>query len=116
MAEVRDATPLTNAAGEVIGFPTVERLLLTACIDGLRRARAQWAARGWTTTGSSCTRGRRSSCRCPSWRPLPVGRAADGRRRLDEIVLLGRMQGARGAPRDVALRFSNTPGTGVGLR
>ena len=40
MAEVRDATPLTNAAGEVIGFPTVERLL-TACIDSLRRARAQ---------------------------------------------------------------------------
>ena len=82
MAEVRDATPLTNAAGEVIGFPTVERLL-TACIDSLRRARA-------------------SAGRRPAARPQPdlpvrvavdravagaagdaraVGRAADGRRR-----------------------------------
>ena len=70
MAEVRDATPLRDAAGEVIGFPTVERLL-TACLDSLRRAQARRSvgAGGSTTTGSSCTPGRRSSCRCRSWRP-----------------------------------------------
>ena len=44
MAEVRDVTPLLDAAGEVVGFPTVERLL-TACLDGLRRAQARRRAR-----------------------------------------------------------------------
>ena len=36
---------------------------------------------------------------------------------VDQIVLLGRLQEEPGVePRDVALRFSNSPGTGVGLR
>jgi acetyl-CoA carboxylase carboxyltransferase component len=118
MAEVRDATPLTNPAGEVVGFPTVERLL-TACMDSLRRAR------------SSLGNGRRldhnriflyawPSIELPlsqlttlakAIAPLTIGAG------LDEIVILGRLQMEPGGePRDVALRFSNTPGTGVGLR
>ncbi len=40
MAEVRDLTPLRDAQGEIIGFPTAERLL-AACLDGIRRAQAQ---------------------------------------------------------------------------
>ena len=44
MAEVRDATPLRDAAGEVVGFPTVERQL-TACLDSLRRAQSRRRSR-----------------------------------------------------------------------
>src|SRR4051812_18508969 len=118
MAEVRDATPLRNAAGEVIGFPTVERLL-TACMDSLRQARASLGGRrrldhnriflyAWPSIelplSELATLGR-------SIAPLTVGGG------LDEIVILGRLQVEAGAePRDVALRFSNSPGTGVGLR
>jgi len=118
MAEVRDATPLRNAAGEVIGFPTVERLL-TACMDSLRQARASLGGRrrldhnriflyAWPSIelplSELATLGR-------SIAPLTVGGG------LDEIVILGRLQVEAGPePRDVALRFSNSPGTGVGLR
>ena len=118
MAEVRDATPLTNAAGEVVGFPTVERLL-TACIDSLRRARASLGrARrldhnriflyAWPSIelppAQLATLARAIA-------PLTVGAG------VDQIVILGRLQVEPGAePRDVALRFSNQPGTGVGLR
>jgi hypothetical protein len=44
MAEVRDLTPLRDEAGEIVGFPTVERQL-TACLDGLRRAQSQRRSR-----------------------------------------------------------------------
>jgi biotin carboxyl carrier protein len=47
MAEVRDLTPVRDETGEIVGFPTVERLL-TSCLDGLRRAQSQ---------RSSCWRG-----------------------------------------------------------
>jgi acetyl/propionyl-CoA carboxylase alpha subunit/acetyl-CoA carboxylase carboxyltransferase component len=118
MAEVRDATPLTNAAGEVIGFPTVERLL-TACIDSLRRARAQLGngrrldhnrifLYAWPSIELSPAQ---LATLARSVAPLTVGAG------VDQIVLLGRLQVEPGAePRDVALRFSNQPGTGVGLQ
>jgi acetyl/propionyl-CoA carboxylase alpha subunit/acetyl-CoA carboxylase carboxyltransferase component len=118
MAEVRDATPLTNAAGEVIGFPTVERLL-TACLDSLRRAR------GRLGNGRRLDHNRIFLYAWPSIE-LPLSQLATFARSiapltvgagLDEIVILGRLQEEPGVqPRDVALRFSNTPGTGVGLR
>ncbi|HEV7875031.1 MAG TPA: biotin/lipoyl-containing protein, partial [Nocardioides sp.] len=118
MAEVRDATPLRDAAGEVIGFPTVERLL-TACIDSLRRARAQLGG------GRRLDHNRIFLYAWPSIE-LPLSQLATLARSIapltagagvDEIVLLGRLQEEPGvAPRDVALRFSNSPGTGVGLR
>jgi acetyl/propionyl-CoA carboxylase alpha subunit/acetyl-CoA carboxylase carboxyltransferase component len=118
MAEVRDATPLRDAAGEVIGFPTVERLL-TACVDSLRRARAQLGGGrrldhnriflyAWPSIELPLTQ---LATLARTIAPLTVGAG------LDEIVLLGRLQEEPGvAPRDVALRFSNTPGTGVGVR
>ena len=117
MAEVRDATPLRDAAGEVIGFPTVERLL-TACIDSLRRARAQRGGRrldhnriflyAWPSIELPLTQ---LATLARAVAPLTVGAG------VDQIVLLGRLQERPGAaPRDVALRFSNSPGTGVGLR
>jgi acetyl-CoA carboxylase carboxyltransferase component len=118
MAEVRDATPLRDAANEVIGFPTVERLL-TACIDSLRRARADLGG------GRRLDHNRIFLYAWPSIE-LPLSQLATLARSIapltvgagvDEIVLLGRLQEEPGvAPRDVALRFSNSPGTGVGLR
>jgi acetyl/propionyl-CoA carboxylase alpha subunit/acetyl-CoA carboxylase carboxyltransferase component len=118
MAEVRDATPLRDAAGEVIGFPTVERLL-TACIDSLRRARAQLGRSrrldhnriflyAWPSIELPLTQ---LATLARNVAPLTVGAG------LEEIVLLGRLQEEPGVePRDVALRFSNSPGTGVGVR
>jgi hypothetical protein len=40
LADVRDVTPELNDAGEVVGIPAIERAL-AACLDGIRRARAQ---------------------------------------------------------------------------
>jgi acetyl/propionyl-CoA carboxylase alpha subunit/acetyl-CoA carboxylase carboxyltransferase component len=118
MAEVRDATPLLNAAGEVVGFPTVERLL-TACMDSLRRARSSLGGSrrldhnriflyAWPSIELPLSQ---LATLARAIAPLTVGAG------LDEIVILGRLQVEPGAePRDVALRFSNSPGTGVGLR
>jgi acetyl/propionyl-CoA carboxylase alpha subunit/acetyl-CoA carboxylase carboxyltransferase component len=118
MAEVRDATPLLNAAGEVVGIPTVERLL-TACIDSLRRARASLGGSrrldhnriflyAWPSIELSPSQ---LATLARSVAPLTVGAG------VDQIVLLGRMQVEPGVePRDVALRFFNQPGTGVALR
>ena len=40
LAEIRDVTPLRDAAGRVVAFPAVERAL-TACLDGIRRQQAR---------------------------------------------------------------------------
>ena len=119
MAEVRDATPLRDAAGEVIGFPTVERLL-TACIDSLRRARAQ---RGG---GRRLDHNRIFLYAWPSIElPLSqlatlarIGRAADGRRRAwTRSCCSAGCRRSRARRRGTSpLRFSNQPGTGVGLQ
>ncbi|WP_222264322.1 ATP-binding protein [Modestobacter marinus] len=114
MAEVRDLTPLRDETGEIVGFPTVERLL-TACLDGLRRAQSQRRSRrplmhnrvhlyAWPSIEvplSQVAAFARTSA------PLTVGAG------LDQIVLLARLKEDDGAPRDVALRFSFRPGAGV---
>jgi acetyl/propionyl-CoA carboxylase alpha subunit/acetyl-CoA carboxylase carboxyltransferase component len=115
MAEVRDLTPLRDEAGEIVGFPTIERLL-TSCLDGLRRGQAQRRARrplennrihlyAWPSIevplSEVATFARMAA-------PLTVGSG------VDQIVLLARLQDdAGGPPREVALRFSYRPGTGV---
>ena len=63
LAEIRDVTPLRDAAGQVVAFPAVERAL-AACLDGIRAAarptaRASAARR---QPRSSSTSGRRSRC------------------------------------------------------
>ncbi|MCY7366468.1 MAG: ATP-grasp domain-containing protein, partial [Frankiaceae bacterium] len=117
MAEVRDLTALRDAAGDVVGFPTVERLL-AACLDGLRRAQAQRGDQrrldhnrvflyAWPSIElplSELASFVRTSA------PLTVGAG------LDEIVLLARLQEEPGGePRDVALRFSYQQGAGVSM-
>ncbi|MCW2676638.1 MAG: acetyl-CoA carboxylase, biotin carboxylase subunit, partial [Modestobacter sp.] len=117
MAEVRDLTPLRDEAGDIVGFPTVERLL-TACLDGLRQAQAQRRSRrplehnriylyAWPSIelplDQVATFARTAA-------PLTVGAG------LDQIVLLARLQEEGSAPREVAVRFSYRPGTGVRMR
>jgi acetyl/propionyl-CoA carboxylase alpha subunit/acetyl-CoA carboxylase carboxyltransferase component len=118
MAEVRDLTPLRDEAGEIVGFPTVERAL-TSCLDGLRRGQSQRRSRrpleqnrvhlyAWPSIevplSEVATFARMAA-------PLTVGSG------VDQIVLLARLQDeAGGPPRNVALRFSYRPGTGVGMR
>ena len=117
MAEVRDVTPLRDAAGDIIGFPTLERLL-AACLDGIRRAQSQRGA------SRRLDHNRIFLYAWPSIE-LPLSEVASFVRTtaaltvgagLDEIVLLSRLQEEPGvAPRDVALRFSYRPGAGVGM-
>jgi len=116
MAEVRDVTPLRDAAGEVVGFPTVQRQL-AACLDGLRRAQSQRGARrrlehnriflyAWPSIELPISD---MAVFARALAPLTVGAG------LDEIVLLARLQEGEGEPREVALRFSHSPGAGVGM-
>ena len=117
MAEVRDVTPLRDAAGDIIGFPTLERLL-AACLDGIRRAQSQRGA------SRRLDHNRIFLYAWPSIE-LPLSEIASFVRTtaaltvgagLDEIVLLSRLQEEPGVPpRDVALRFSYRPGAGVGM-
>ncbi|HET7474653.1 MAG TPA: carboxyl transferase domain-containing protein [Dermatophilaceae bacterium] len=118
MAEVRDVTPARGAAGEVTGFPVAERVL-AACLDGIRRVQA---GRGdkprldknriflhvWPTVElplSELTGFARNSV------PLSVGAG------LEEITVLARIQETPTAePRDVALQFSNAPGSGMTVK
>ena len=120
MAEVRDATPLTNAAGEVVGFPTVERLL-TACIDSLRRARAQLRrrrpARPQPDLPVRLAVDRAAAV--ASWRRFArYDRAADGRRRRRPDRAAGPAAGGAGRASRGTWRCASptSPGTGVGLR
>jgi acetyl/propionyl-CoA carboxylase alpha subunit/acetyl-CoA carboxylase carboxyltransferase component len=114
LAEVRDVNPLRDAAGEVTAFPAVERAL-SACLDGIRRHQAQH--RGprldanriflyiWPTIEVSLGE-LRAFARATA--PLTAGAG------LEEIMLLGRLHDQpEREPRDVAVRLSYRPGTGV---
>ncbi|MGY1823117.1 ATP-binding protein [Geodermatophilus sp. SYSU D00079] len=115
MAEVRDLTPVRDDAGEVVGFPTIERQL-TSCLDSLRRAQSLRRSRrplqhnrvylyAWPSIEVPLSQ---VAAFARTAAPLTVGAG------LDQIVLLARLQEEQGRPpRDVALRFSARPGTGV---
>jgi acetyl/propionyl-CoA carboxylase alpha subunit/acetyl-CoA carboxylase carboxyltransferase component len=116
MAEVRDLTPLRDADGEIVGFPTAERLL-AACLDGLRRAQARRGASrrlehnriflyAWPSIELPLSE---LASFVRSAAPLTVGAG------LEEVVLLARLQEDEGEPREVAIRFSYRPGAGVGM-
>ncbi|HYH26351.1 MAG TPA: carboxyl transferase domain-containing protein [Blastococcus sp.] len=118
MAEVRDLTPVRDESGEVVAYPTVERLL-TACLDGLRRAQPLRKSRrpldhnrvflyAWPSIEVPLAE---LAGLARAAAPLTAGAG------LEEIVLLARLQeGGSATPREVALRFSYTPGTGVTMR
>ncbi|WP_448628535.1 ATP-binding protein [Geodermatophilus sp. URMC 64] len=117
MAEVRDLAALRDETGEIVGYPTVERQL-TACLDSLRRAQSRRRSRrplehnrvflyAWPSIevplSEVATFARMAA-------PLTVGAG------LDQIMLFARLQEPGGTPREVALRFSYRPGTGVQLQ
>ncbi|MGK5114063.1 MULTISPECIES: carboxyl transferase domain-containing protein [unclassified Geodermatophilus] len=118
MAEVRDVTPVRDPSGEVVGYPTFERQL-TACLEGLRRAQAERPSRrrlehnriflyAWPSIEVPLAQ---LAGFAASAAPLTVGAG------LEEVVLLARLQEQEsGPPREVALRFSHQPGTGVQMR
>ncbi|HEV7187904.1 MAG TPA: carboxyl transferase domain-containing protein, partial [Blastococcus sp.] len=117
MAEVRDLAPLVGEDGEVLGYPTVERQL-TACLDSLRRAQSRRRSRrplehnrvflyAWPSIEVPLSDVASFALNVA---PLTVGAG------IDQIMLLARMQAAGEQPRDVAIRFSNRPGTGVQLQ
>ena len=112
LAEVRDATPSRDGDGRVVGFPAAERVL-AACLDGIRRAQASRRGAGrfdanriflhvWPVLDLNV---RELSGFARSAAPLSVGAG------LEEITVLAQLRERPDQePRDVALRFSNTPG------
>ena len=117
MAEVRDVTPVRDAAGQVVGFPVVERLL-ASCLDGIRRAQAQRGPQrrldhnriflyAWPSLELPLSE---LAGFVRATAPLTAGAG------LEEIVLLSRLAERPGEPaRDVAVRFAFRPGAGVGM-
>ena len=100
MAEVRDLTPLRDEAGEIVGFPTVERQL-TACLDSLRRAQSRRRSRrplehnriflyAWPSIEVPLSE---VATFAQTVAPLTVGAG------LDQIMLLARLQEAGRARR-----------------
>jgi acetyl/propionyl-CoA carboxylase alpha subunit/acetyl-CoA carboxylase carboxyltransferase component len=116
MAEVRDLAPLRDESGEIVGYPTVERQL-TACLDSLRRAQSRRRSRrplehnrvflyAWPSIDVPLAE---VVSFAQAVAPLTVGAG------LDQIMLFARLQEPGQAPREVAVRFSHRPGTGVQL-
>ena len=114
LAEIRDVTPLRDAAGRVVAFPAVERAL-TACLDGIRREQARRGGERldanriflyvWPTIEVSLDD---LGDFARSTAPLTAGAG------LEEIMILGRLQKVPDQePEDVALLFSYSPNTGV---
>ncbi len=117
VAEVRDVSVSRDAAGHVVHFPAAERVL-AACLDSIRRVQA--------TRGTS---GRLDANRvflfvwpiielpvrdlayfARNSAPLSVGAG------LEEITVVAQLREKPGGPiRDVALRFTNAPGTGLSV-
>ncbi len=117
LAEVRDITPSRDAAGGVVDFPAASRVL-AACLDGIRRFQAGRGARGrldanriflyvWPVLELSPTD---LAHFAHTSAPLSVGAG------LEEITVLARLRDAPGAEvRNVAIRFTNVPGSGLAV-
>ena len=114
LAEVRDATPHLNEAGEIVGIPAIERTL-AACLDGIRRVQTQRGKRRldnnrvalyvWPVLDIRTLRGPALVRRIA---PLTINAG------LEEITILASIRDDESAePRRVAIRFSYTPGAGV---
>jgi acetyl/propionyl-CoA carboxylase alpha subunit/acetyl-CoA carboxylase carboxyltransferase component len=116
LAEVRDATPQLNEAGEIVGIPALERTL-AACLDGIRRVQAQRGKRRlennrvalyvWPVLDIPAVRGPELVRRIA---PLTAGAG------LEEITILANLKDDETSePRRVAIRFSYAPGAGVAV-
>lgn len=114
LAEIRDVTPLRDATGQIMAFPAAERAL-AACLDSIRRQQAKQGVKRldanriflyvWPTIEVSLA-DLGEFARATA--PLTAGAG------LEEIMLLGVLHDQQDqAPREVALRFSYRPGSGV---
>ncbi|MDQ1709171.1 MAG: hypothetical protein QOG49_556, partial [Frankiaceae bacterium] len=115
LAEVRDATPLYDASGQIVAYPALERTL-AACLESIRGAQAE---RG--------TKRRLDANRIflYVWPPIDlpmedVSRLARATAPLtqgaglEEIMMLGKLRDHPDAePKEVALLFSYQAGAGV---
>ena len=114
LAEVRDATPQLDEAGEMIGIPAIERTL-AACLDGIRRVQTQ--------RGKKRLDNNRIALYVWPLLDIPALRAPAIVRRmapvainagLEEITILASVKDDETSqPKRVAIRFSYTPGAGV---
>ena len=114
LAEVRDATPQLDDAGEIVGIPALERTL-AACLDGIRRVQTQ--------RGKKRLDNNRVALYVWPVLDIPALRAPAVVRRiapltinagLEELTILASVRDDETSqPRRVAIRFSNTPGAGV---
>jgi len=114
LAEVRDATPQLNEAGELVGIPALERAL-AACLDGIRREQTQ---RGRKRLDNS-----RVALYVWPVLDIPALRAPEMVRRLapltinaglDEVIIRASVKDDETQqPRRVAIRFSYSPTAGV---
>jgi acetyl/propionyl-CoA carboxylase alpha subunit/acetyl-CoA carboxylase carboxyltransferase component len=114
LADVRDVTPQLNEAGEVVGIPAMERAL-AACLDGIRRARAQQRQKRLDTNRvvlhvwplldvppeSVPAIVRRIA-------PLTINAGVD-----EVLIRAGMKDPETSQPRRVVIRFSYAPGTGI---
>jgi acetyl/propionyl-CoA carboxylase alpha subunit/acetyl-CoA carboxylase carboxyltransferase component len=117
LAEIRDVTPLRDSSGQVVTFPAAERTL-AACLESIRGSQPARVAGGWLDANRIFLY---------VWPPIEVSleelsnfaramapqTAGAG---LEEVMVLARVRGRPGTePKEVALRFANRRGTGVGL-
>ena len=116
LAEVRDLTPVKDAAGRVIALPELE-YVLAVCVDELRAAEAQSAAGrrnewnrivlyAWPTLGAPLDE---LATVIRNLAPLTLGIG------LEQVMVQVRLPQASGELREVVVRVSNQPGTGVTL-
>ena len=116
-AEVRDVLENRDAAGRVVGFPAAERVL-AACLDSIRRVQSERGSAGRLDANRvflfvwpiielpirELARFARNSS------PLSVGAG------LQEITVVAQLRERPGDKiRDVALRFTDAPGTGLSV-
>ncbi len=116
LAEIYDVTPVLDASGKAVAFPTVERKL-AACLESIRASRAERGSKGLDANRIVLY----------VWPPIevPLNELAGFARAaapttagagLEEIMILVRHRAQPDAePTEVALTFSYRPGAGVGL-
>ena len=116
VAEVRDLTPVKDDGGRVIALPELE-YVLSVCVDELRAAEAQSPATrrnewnrvvlyAWPTLGAPLDE---LATVIRNLAPLTLGIG------LEQVMVQVRLPQASGELREVVVRVSSQPGTGVTL-
>ncbi|MEX2291662.1 MAG: biotin carboxylase N-terminal domain-containing protein [Mycobacteriales bacterium] len=117
LAEVRDVTQLRDASGRLAALPAVERIL-ASCVDSIRRAQAQFPAARLAEANRVFLYSW-PSVEVPPEELMQAARALaplTAGAGLEQVMMLARLVEQKGeSPRDVAVRVSYQPGTGLRL-